>query len=62
MPYESEFTQFLKDLKAERPEIDAEQRKGRAIWWDRDAIDLEQSRRLKESRVPTRAYPYQSED
>jgi hypothetical protein len=62
MPYESEFTHFLKDLKARRPDIEADQREGRAIWWDRDAIDLEQVRREKESRVPARAYPYQSKD
>jgi len=62
MPYESEITQFLKDLKAQRPRLDAEQREGRAIWWDRDAIDLEQAKRLKESRVPARPYAYQPKD
>jgi hypothetical protein len=59
--YESDFTQFLKQLKREHPDIEAEQQKGRAIWWDKDAIDLEQSRRWREARVPQKPYPYQTE-
>ena len=59
--YESDITQFLRQLKRERPHLEAEQQKGRAIWWDADAIDLEQSRRLHESRVPLKPYPYQTE-
>jgi hypothetical protein len=58
--YESDITHFLNALKAERPTLEAEQRKGRAIWWDKDAVDLDQSRRLRESRVPMQAYPYQT--
>lgn len=58
--YESEFTQFLKGLKAERPQLEAEQRTGRAIWWDKDAIDLDQARRWRDARVPMQAYPYQT--
>jgi hypothetical protein len=58
--YESEITQFLKSLKAERPTLEAEQQKGRAIWWDKDAVDLDQSRRWRDSQVPQQAYPYQT--
>jgi hypothetical protein len=58
--YESEITHFLKKLKAERPQLESEQRKGRAIWWDKNAVDLEQARRLRESRVPMQGYPYQT--
>lgn len=58
--YESEFTQFLKQLKTERPHLETEQRKGRAIWWDKEAIDLEQSRRWRDAKVPMQAYPYQT--
>jgi hypothetical protein len=58
--YESEFTQFLRQLKTERPHLEAEQRKGRAIWWDKDAIDLDQSRRWGEAKVPMQPYPYQT--
>jgi hypothetical protein len=60
-PYESEITHFLKTLKAERPHLEEAQKQGRAIWWDKDAIDLEQARRWKDARVPMKPYPYQSE-
>jgi hypothetical protein len=60
-PYESDFTQFLRQLKRERPHLEAEQRVGRAIWWDKDAIDLAQSRRWRDARVPQKPYPYQTE-
>ncbi|HMS80300.1 MAG TPA: DUF3460 family protein [Burkholderiaceae bacterium] len=59
--YESEITQFLKQLKQERPHLETEQRKGRAIWWDKDAIDLEQARRWRDAKVPQKPYPYQTE-
>ncbi|MEI7445875.1 MAG: DUF3460 family protein [Burkholderiales bacterium] len=58
--YESDFTQFLKQLKKDRPHLEAEQQQGRAIWWDKDSIDLDQSRRWKDARVPQKPYPYQT--
>jgi len=60
-PYESEITHFLKDLKADRPHLETDQKKGRAIWWDKEPVDLEQTRLWKASRVPMKPYPYQSE-
>lgn len=57
--YQSEITQFLTKLRTERPHLDAEQRKGRAIWWDKGPIDMDRFRRNQESRVPQKAYPYQ---
>ena len=59
--YVSEFTQFITELKAAKPQLEAEQRKGRAIWWDKDAIDLEQARRWRDAKVPQKPYPYQTE-
>lgn len=59
--YESEATRFLQQLKQERPHLEAAQREGRAIWWDRDAIDLDQSSRWREARVAQKPYPYQTE-
>ena len=58
--YQSEFTQFLKKLRAERPDLEAEQRKGRAIWWDKGPIDMDRTRRNLQSRVAQKAYPYQA--
>jgi len=58
--YRSDFTQFLDRLKAERPHLESEQRKGRSIWWDREPIDLDQQQRQRESKVPMQPYPYQT--
>ena len=57
--YESEFTKFVRDLKQERPQLEAEQRKSRAIWWDHQQ-DLEMTKREKESLVKQQAYVYQN--
>jgi hypothetical protein len=57
--YESEFTKFLREFKQQRPEIEAEQGKSRAIWWEHKQ-DLETARRDRESRVKQQAYVYQN--
>ena len=59
--YESDATLFIKRLKAERPTLEAEQRKGRAIWWDREPLNLERRKQELESKVPQQAYPYQTQ-
>ncbi|HOX88700.1 MAG TPA: DUF3460 family protein [Burkholderiaceae bacterium] len=55
--YESEITQFLRELKTARPEIAARQREGRAIWWDKQ-LDGEQQRGFRDARVPQQPYVY----
>ncbi|RWA46860.1 hypothetical protein AU476_35185 [Cupriavidus sp. UYMSc13B] len=55
--YESEITQFLKQLKQERPTLEAEQRDGRALLWDKSPIDLEE-RAAEASRVAQKPYVY----
>ena len=35
--YESDITRFMKEFMAQHPEEIESQRKGRAIWWDKDA-------------------------
>ena len=57
--YESEFTIFMRELKQQRPQIEAEQRKSRAIWWDHKQ-DLDTLKRDKESRITQQAYVYQN--
>jgi hypothetical protein len=57
--YESEFTGFMRELKQQRPQLEAEQRKSRAIWWDHQQ-DLETLKRERESRVKQQAYVYQN--
>ncbi|MGO4330821.1 DUF3460 family protein [Cupriavidus sp. 2TAF22] len=58
MAYESDITQFLKSLKEERPSLEAEQRQGRALLWDKTPINLEESERAGASRVAQKPYVY----
>ena len=57
--YESDATKMVRELLTQRPEILAEQRKGRSIWWDAK-LDLDALRRWRESRVNQKAYVYQT--
>ena len=57
--YESEITKFLNQLKKDRPQLVEEQRKGRALLWDKPQ-DLDTSERQAASRIPMKAYPYQT--
>ena len=59
--YRSEFTEFLTKLRAERPHLEAEQRKGRSIWWDKGPIDMDRTRRNLQSKITQKGYPYQAE-
>ena len=34
-PYKSDVTQFIDELKAKKPTLEAEQRAGRALLWDK---------------------------
>lgn len=57
--YESEFTRFMRELKQQSPELEAEQGRSRAIWWDH-AQDLDTQKRALESRVRQQAYVYEN--
>ena len=57
--YESDITRFIRELKQQRPHLEEEQRKGRAIWWDRPQ-DADVQQRNKASRVPQQPYVYQT--
>ena len=57
--YESDVTRFLRELMKSRPHLEEEQRKGRAIWWDRPQ-DPETVRRQDASRVSQQPYVYQT--
>lgn len=58
--YESDTTRFLRELKNKKPEIDAKQREGRALLWDR-ALDLDEEARFRAAKVPQQAYVYQTQ-
>ncbi|MFZ6730772.1 DUF3460 family protein [Undibacterium sp. Ji42W] len=58
--YESEATNFIKDLKKANPAMEQNQRDGRALLWDKQAIDLDTQKRNLESRINQQAYVYQN--
>ena len=58
-PYKSDTTAFIEDLKAKKPTLDAEQRAGRALLWDR-AVDRTLQDEYSAGRVPQRPYVYQT--
>jgi uncharacterized membrane protein YkoI len=57
--YESEHTKFIREWLDKHPEEREEQRKGRALWWDKP-ISPEEAERNAESRIAQKPYPYQS--
>ena len=57
--YQSEITRFLQELKSEQPQLEAQQRQGRAIWWDHPQ-DADTTRRHRESKVAQQPYVYQT--
>ena len=58
-PYTSDLTQFIDGLKAKKPTLEAEQRAGRALLWDRP-IDRDAQATWREARVPQQPYVYQN--
>lgn len=58
--YQSELTEFLSTLKTGNPQLEASQRAGRALLWDKQTIDLDTQDRLKASRVNQKPYVYQN--
>ncbi|PZP35076.1 MAG: DUF3460 domain-containing protein [Roseateles depolymerans] len=59
-PYKSEATQFIEQLKAQRPTLEAEQRAGRALLWDKPQ-DREAQAGFEAGRVAQKPYVYQTE-
>jgi hypothetical protein len=55
--YESEHTKFMREMLAKNPEWVEDQRRGRAIWWDKTS-GFEEQKEFGESREAQRAYPY----
>ena len=58
-PYKSDVTRFIDELKAKKPALEAEQRAGRALLWDR-VIDRDQWADWRDAQVPQQPYVYQS--
>ena len=58
-PYKSDVTSFIEELKANKPTLEAEQRAGRALLWDRE-IDRNAQAAWRAARVPQQPYVYQT--
>ena len=59
MQYESEVTQFLTQLKTERPHLENEQKKGRSLLWDKQ-LDRKLQEGFEQAKVPQKPYVYQN--
>ena len=57
--YESEITQFISQLKQRKPQLEAEQREGRELLWDK-AVDRGAWREYRAAEVPQQPYVYQT--
>ena len=57
--YTSETTDFLRQLKAEKPTLEAEQRQGRALLWDK-TLNRQDQAEFKDARVAQKPYVYQT--
>jgi hypothetical protein len=57
--YRSDATQFIDQLKTEKPALESEQRKGRELLWDK-SLDRAALKSYKEASVPQRPYVYQT--
>ena len=58
-PYKSDVSKFIDELKDKKPSLEAEQRAGRGLLWDRP-IDRAQWAEWRQAQVPQPPYVYQS--
>lgn len=56
--YQSDITQFLNQLKKDKPTLEQEQRLGRALLWDKYPVDLEERARRQEAAIKQTGYSY----
>ena len=58
--YESDTTQLIAQLKAAKPALDAQQRQGRELLWDR-LLDRAAWQSYRKAQVPQKPYVYQTD-
>ncbi len=58
--YASDATQFIDSLKQQKPELEAEQRQGRALLWDKP-VDRQFAADTQAAQVKQKPYVYQTE-
>lgn len=57
--YTSEITDFIEQMKEKKPTLEAEQRAGRALLWDKH-LDRNLLTEYSEAKVPQQPYVYQT--
>ena len=57
--YSSEVTQFIEQLKEKQPDLEARQRAGRALLWDKH-VDREAWSEFRDGEIAQQAYVYQN--
>jgi hypothetical protein len=57
--YTSDVTSFIEQMKAAKPTLEEEQRRGRALLWDKP-VDRAAAADNADSRVPQQPYVYQT--
>lgn len=57
--YQSDTTQFIAQLKEQKPQLDAEQLAGRALLWDKN-VNYEVAADSAQARVAQQPYVYQT--
>ncbi|MFM7025831.1 MAG: DUF3460 family protein [Limnohabitans sp.] len=58
--YQSDTTRFIQQLKQQKPELEAQQREGRALLWDQ-LVDREAQAQFKAARISQKPYVYQTQ-
>jgi hypothetical protein len=58
--YVSDHTRFISALLEKKPQLETDQRIGRAIFWDKLPSEVEARREMDEGSVPQKAYVYSS--
>ena len=58
--YQSDTTQFIEQLKADRPHLDAAQQEARALLWNA-SVDRHVLKEFNEGRVAQKPYVYHNE-
>ena len=56
-PYESDVTQFIRELLDKNPQLKQLQKQNRATWWDKK-LDFDEQKRNEQSEAPKQPYAY----
>ena len=59
-PYQSEVTRFIDSLKVRDPALEAKQRQGRELLWDK-SVDRSAQAEYREAGVAQKPYVYQTD-